>query len=365
MKNKFILKTFIALRNAFILAFTFSFGLVTAYADSLYVTDQEDNTVKRFDANTGKYLGSFVTPEDNGGLVGPRGLVFSNGKLVVVNQNAGEPFAGEILSFNGKSGAFLDAIVPCKEVAPFSRTCDPDAPFLPRGLIRGQGNKLLVANYTSDDSGDFFLPGDVKQFDAETGMYLGSLDTSPFPAASFFPRGLVRGPDGLIYVSITGDQNSGDTLTGKVLRFNPRTGKLVDVFASNEGSGCSQYLHRPEGLVFGPDKRLYVTAFRANGNDTDKVLVFGRNGRCLDQIDLDKIGEPRSYGQALLFGPKGRLFIPITTQGVPDSGMVRRYNVKTKHFDVFIPAKSSGGPIGFPFYLTFRKTDPRTLEYDD
>jgi hypothetical protein len=87
-------------------------------------------------------------------------------------------------------------------------------------------------------------------------------------------------------------------------------------------------------------------------------LIFdGVTRACLHQIDLDQVGQPRAFAQALLFGPKGRLFVPINT-----TGEVRRYDVMTKTFDVFVP---SGGPLQQPWYLSFRETNPRTLKYED
>ena len=44
-----------------------------------------------------------------------------------------------------------------------------------------------------------------------------------------------------------------------------------------------------------------------------------------------------AFGQALLFGPGGKLFLPVTGNG-PDTGSVRRYDVGTKAFDVFVPS---------------------------
>jgi hypothetical protein len=73
---------------------------------------------------------------------------------------------------------------------------------------------------------------------------------------------------------------------------------------------------------------------------------------------------PRSgLAPALLFGPGGKLFVPITGNG-PDMGEVRRYDVNTGTFDVFIPPNASGGPLGSPWYLTFGETDPGTLSYN-
>jgi DNA-binding beta-propeller fold protein YncE len=57
-------------------------GISAARADTLYIGDGNDNTVKRFDADTGTYLGVFVT-SGSGGFHGPRGLIFNqSGNLV-------------------------------------------------------------------------------------------------------------------------------------------------------------------------------------------------------------------------------------------------------------------------------------------
>jgi DNA-binding beta-propeller fold protein YncE len=381
-KNNTKLRSLGVLLGMVLLTLAASFSLITPASadDFLYIGDGGDDSVKRFDARTGNYLGNFVAP-GSGGLEGPRGMIFSKGSLLVVNQNVLEDFAGEILRYRN-NGSFLNALVPCNP--PLQRiTCDPNAPFIPRGLIRGLGNTVLVADLFSIGA-NFQPPGHVKEINAKTGEFIRNFDTTGF-TSPFFPRGIVRGPDGLIYVSVIGsleptDPNF-DNLSGYILRFNPRTGKLVDTFvnnpAGNTGSGCTQHLHRPEGLVFGPDNKLYVTAFRANANDNDKVLVFNRNGSCVDQINLapseSQVGaNGRAFAQALLFGPEGRLFIPINgpVAGVSGpvtsihAGEVRRYNVRTKTFSIFVPSAANGGSLQQPWYLTFGETNPSTLKYD-
>jgi hypothetical protein len=104
-----------------------------------------------------------------------------------------------------------------------------------------------------------------------------------------------------------------------VLRLDPRSRKFVDVVLANPAaspaSGCAGNLHRPEGLVFGPDGKLYVTSFRADANDTDRILIVDvKKHTCVNQILLDQVGQDGAYAQAVLFGPGGDLFVPITDQ---------------------------------------------------
>lgn len=336
---------------------------LSVQADSLYIGDGGDNSVKRFDASAGTFQGNFVAP-GSGGLSGPRGVIFLQGRLLVVNQNALTDDFGEILRYRRNDGAFTDALIPCNP--PLGRlTCNPDGPFIPRGLIRGLGDTILVADLFSQGA-NFQPPGHIKEVSSKTGAFVRNYDTTGFNAP-FFPRGIVRGPDGLIYVSVIGsldpEDPAFDPLSGYILRFNPRSGKLVDTLVSNPADnpslGCTQHLHRPEGLVFGPDNNLYVTSFRANSGDIDRILVFNRKGQCLANktIELDVAGQDRSFAQALVFGPKGRLFVPMN-----NTGEVRRYNVNSKTYDIFVAA---GGELQNPWFLTFGDTNPRTLKYED
>ncbi|HSU31728.1 MAG TPA: hypothetical protein VLJ11_10880 [Bryobacteraceae bacterium] len=327
--------------------------------DILYVGDTADNTIKRFNAGTGSFLdsqaGAFVLP-GSGGLRGPRGIIidpFLGNNLIVVNQNVDLNFAGEILEYSAADGQFIAPIVPCNK--PTGRTCDSNAPFAPRGIVRSSDGRFVVANIGKKEIGS------VAQFD-ETGAFLGNLDFADFTGDSFgeyHPRGVVFGADGKLYVSVVGNLDPNDPhfnpLAGFILRF--QNGTFLDVFASD--STCPA-LHRPEGLVFGPDGKLYVTSFRADTNDTDKVLIFKGAGTCSGKIDLDTVGGVRTYAQALLFGPGGRLFVPIS-----NTGEVRSYDVQSKHFQSFVNAFGgpSGGPLQAPYYLTFGNTDPGTLQY--
>ena len=60
-----------------------------------------------------------------------------------------------------------------------------------------------------------------------------------------------------------------------------------------------------------------------------------------------------------MFGPDGKLFVPITGGDPHTTGTVRRYDVTTKAFHLFI----TSAQLGQPFYLTFSQTDPATLAF--
>ncbi|MGG0658650.1 hypothetical protein [Rummeliibacillus pycnus] len=317
--------------------------------DFLYIGDASDNTVKTFDAATGRFLGSFVASGSNG-LFGPRGLIFDHkGNLLVSNQIPDmTQNKGTVLNYNSQTGAFLRELVHSNE---------PGAPLAPRGIVLSKQNILFVADM-GDFANDVEVPGEVRMYNGNTGVFLGNLNHSGF-SGQFHPRALVIGPDGSLYVSV---RNLPDPVGGSVLRFNPRTGKFLGVFIE---SNAVNDLNRPEGLVFGPDGNLYITSFRKDVKDTDKILIFdGKTGKFLNKIDLDVVGQPRAFAQALLFGPDGKLFVPIQGDG-PDSGSVRRYNVHHHKitFDVFVPPSLGGGPLGEPWYLTFGNTNPATLVY--
>lgn len=331
--------------------------------DVLYLSDVGRNSINRYDAVTGRFLGDFGTCASSGALAGPQGIVNIDGQLYVNNQNIGKDFNGEVLRFDA-NGFFNGALVPCNLDAYPPRTCVSTAPFAPRGLIRGSGRAIYVADVDLREPGS---PGRVIMYDQNTAAFLGNFDTSGF-AAQFFPRGIVAGPDGHIYVSAVGDLTLGETLTGYVLRFDSN-GRFIDVVANSSDTGCATHLHRPEGLVFGPDHLLYITSFRADPSDTDKILVWNTTTkRCSTFVNLNEPSEERAYAQALLFGPNNRLFVPITFGDSP--GEVRRYCLPltngTSGYDTFVAPASDFGradALTAPTFLTFGRTDPATLVY--
>jgi hypothetical protein len=338
-----------------------------AASDFLDVGDGGDNTIKRFDATTGEFLGVFGGQSGNL-LRGPRGLVIDAlSNLWVADQNVLTSKSGAILRYS-PLGDMVGALV---------LSSDKDAPAAPRGMIL-LNSFLYVADFTSapqNKPNKPPIPGRLLKYRPDGGLAAvftpppGTLPTG----AEFHPRAIVEGPDGKLYISNfpSPDPAVQFNLGGQVLRFDPDLGKFDPApFITSKGGptcNCADELNRPEGLVFGPgpDFRLFLTSFVANQTDLDKVVVFQgptgvRPGAFVDHIFLGT-SFGRSFAQALLFGPTGSLFVPIT--GGVSIGEVRRYEVKpkiTSNFDTFVPA---GGPLEMPWYLTFGNTDAATLAY--
>ncbi|MEX3977844.1 hypothetical protein AB4Y45_02550 [Paraburkholderia sp. EG287A] len=316
-------------------------------AQQLFIGDTAPsaNTVQEFNGSSGAYRGVFV-PSGAAGLSGPMGMIYTNGELVVVNQNVNTPYNGEIFRFDGKTGTFIGKLVS---------SSDANAPYAPRGIVRGGPDDAF---YVADIGSDCTSQGNIKVYN-DAGAFLGNLDRSKF-TGGFFPRGLVFGPDGLLYVSVFACPTAlnRDLLAGYVLRFNASTKAFVDVFASNQ---TVPDLHRPEGLVFDKDGNLWITSFQGSSSDSDKILKLnGKTGALLDELVLSTPPAPRAYAQAILFGPGDRLYIPISGGDPTTGGQLRRCNVKTKACDIASPA---GTPLQAPYYLIFKNSDPATLGY--
>jgi hypothetical protein len=315
------------------------------------VGDGGHNTVERFNADTGAHVDTFIKGSKS--LDGPRGMLFDgDGHFLVANQNVNRGKPGEIMEYDAGTGAFVGEVVPFQ---------DANAPFAPRGIVL-KDHVLYVANFTSGntDKAGVAPDGNVARYDATTGQFLGNLAPPTGFPGQFNPRGIAFGPDGKLYVSV---MDSSNLSAGHIVQFDVGAG-TSSIFAANDGDGVNEPgeavdLHRPEGLTFGPDGRLYVTSFRSNANDIDRVLVLdGTTGAQSDSINLDQVGQPRAYAQSIVFGPGGALYVPISGNG-PDTGAIRSYDVTTKSFSNF----EAPGTLTEAWYVTFGSTDPATLAY--
>jgi sugar lactone lactonase YvrE len=318
------------------------------YAD-LFVSNQGANNILRYDERTGEFLSEFI-PAGSGGLGTPDGLIFGpDGNLYV-----GSLLTDSILRYDGITGD------------PLPSAGNSGATFVPSGsggltfgvsgdlgawLVFGPDGNLFVK------SGGITAPpqsSSVLRFDGTTGEFI-DVFVSPGSGGLHGPRALVFGPDGNLYV------NSSDPGPGTVLRYDGTTGAFLDVFVpagSNPfGESGSGY---PRGLVFGPDGNLYVgtTAFQARH---PSVLRYdGTTGAFMDAFVAEGSGG-LFIPTGPLFGPDGNLYLRSTTQGF-GTGAVLRYDGTTGAFiDQFVPYGSGGLASNKAF--AFRNTDPTTLAY--
>jgi hypothetical protein len=313
-----------------------------ARADVLYIGDGGDNKVKRFEVGATGTLDAGFNPT---GFLGPNGLIIDgDNRLLVVNQNVNTHLSGEILAFaTDATGTSLGAIVP---------EADKDAPFVPRGIVLSpSGDDLFVGNFTTAFGKSH---GELLRYDLDSGALLSNDKAKGFQNHGFHPRGIVFGPDGMLYVASPLNFQTG--LGGAVLRFNP-DGSFDKVIIEDAGGPAS--LNRPEGIVFGPDDgNLYVTSFRAAPGDVDSVRIYNpETGEYIRRIDYHNPdnGDLRVSAQAILFGPGGKLFAPLL-----QTGEVRAYDVMTGDYEVFI---EPGTDLINPFFMTFGQTNPSTLAY--
>lgn len=182
----------------------------------------------------------------------------------------------------------------------------------------------------------------VVLFDEQNGQLLGDFIT-PGSGGLVAPDDLNFGSDGNFYVS------SGDTPeTSAILRFDGKTGKFLDVFASGGG------LFRPYGAAFGPDGYLYVSSFLS-----DQILRYdGKTGAFVD-VFASGNGQPGGLNgpNDLLFGPEGSLYVTtegsVAKNGVADfsaglPSQVLRFDLKTKTSTVFVDQPTpSPDSLGF------------------
>jgi len=326
-------------------------------SDILYVGKRQAGPPRRDDVVainlvTKQLIGdSFASHPPN---TAPRGLFFQGGSLNVAFQNAGTPNDGEVLQFNKSTGVFERFLV--------DHTAPSNPPWAPRGAIWIPGNLLVVA-----DMGELCDPahlGFVRIYNYSTGEFLRKFSAE---LDVFRPRGVVYLKGKLYVTSFVNELpgcagEEGLPNLGYISRFDPLTG-FEEVIADH--TTCSD-LHRPEGIVVGPDGNLWVTSFRypdtLESTDVDKILVFNsesETGECIESktIPLWEIGHNRVFTQALVFGSNGDLYISAIIPQQP--GQVKKYNFRTRVFEIVFQ-----GSTGFqPWYLAFKKTDPSSLAY--
>lgn len=240
----------------------------------LFVSAASANSVMRFEATTGSFLGNFVAP-NAGGLGDPQGIAFGPDNHLYVASNS----SNSVLRFNGQTGAFIDV---------FATTDGMSWP----AEINFRGNHLYVSDFAGGATGR------VSRFDAVTGAFVDH-----FAIGTSLADGTSWDAAGDLYVSNYG--------TNSIRKYDGSTGNLIGDFVAPSSGGLSG----PLDNLFLPDGTLLVSSFN-NGI----IKHYDANGAFLGNAITGLAGG----AQGLEIGPDGMLYA-----GDFGQGLINRYDIDT------------------------------------
>jgi sugar lactone lactonase YvrE len=272
-------------------------------ASPLLIGNTKGDNVVVVDRQTGAYVKDFIAP-GAGGLTNPDDLTYGpDGNLYV---SSGTNTGGQILRYNGSTGAFIDI---------FAQGNDMKRPY---GNAFGPDGNLYVASFRSDQ---------ILKFNGTTGAFISVFAKGNGTAAGLLngPNDLLFGPNGKLYVTTQGSVADGlggisYKFNSEVLRYDVATG-VGEVFAQQpaptpNGAGYISLL----GIAFGPDGLLYVTDFGGGIRSYDAAT------KALKQtIDTGKLfgGTTATTVGNLLFTADGNLFAPVFNGNFVTNGIAK------------------------------------------
>ncbi|HEY9296322.1 MAG TPA: hypothetical protein VIQ31_08120, partial [Phormidium sp.] len=279
--------------------------------ETFLVANTRGNNVVRFDAQTGSFLGEFISA-GSGGLFAPDNIILgpdgNNDRISDIYISSGnkpatstEIGASGILRFDGRSGAFIDRFVGDNPNTP---NIDETGGLLrPYGAAFGPDGKLYVSSFLTDQ---------ILRYDGTTGQLIDVFAIgNQQPGGLNGPNGMIFGPDGYLYVTTqgsvarNGEPDFSAGLPSQVLRYDIKTGEgrvIASPKPAPNGNGFVSLL----GLAFGPnDGLLYVSDF---ANDIRKYNV--QNGELLGVISTNYTGTnaTNNFTGGLSFAGDGNVY---------------------------------------------------------
>lgn len=275
------IETFIGNNSGFGTFFPGPAVLPVRRVQDLLIQDVNNDTVLRYDGITGDRIGQFVG-RGAGGLDAPHNPTFGPDGNMYVFSNA--PGAQKVLRFNGQTGAFLDVFVDTGEggfAGSAEMLFGPDGNFYVSSgtqVLRYDSSGNFIDAIGGAGSGldsacgiEFGLDGnlnvydtfdeEMRRFNPVTGNLINVLIA---PSANLVNAcDFDIGPNGDIFIT--------DATLGGVRRFDGTDGSFLGVFATTSSTAAS-------GVTFGPDGNLYVNV---SGN-TDRF--DGQTGQSIDRF---------------------------------------------------------------------------------
>jgi DNA-binding beta-propeller fold protein YncE len=271
-------------------------GVALASPTEVLVTSRANNSILRYDLETGDFLGTFATGT---GLSSPVDVTQGpDGDIYVGNFGS-----SRVTRFDWPTGEYL-------------------------GNFAEHSNMEEIVTIIFHDDKLYAAANDTRRisvFNADTGSFVHDFGNPTMR----YPHDFRFGPDGMIYV--TTSVSSGN----KVQVWDPETRTLVRDFAP------ITEMDYPMSLDFGPDGMLYISDYT-----TKKIERYDwATGEHLDTFLTTEA--PLSH---IEFGPDGKLYACTWTTDITQRS-VERYDATTGEFiDVFIPG---GGVLSEPRGLMF------------
>jgi WD40 repeat protein len=290
---------------------------------ALLVGNTQGNNVVLYDDVTGQFLGNFITA-GSGGLTSPDDLVYGpDGNLYI---SSGSGSSGQILRYNGQTGAFIDVFASGGGLT------------RPYGIAFGPDGYLYVSSFLTDQ---------ILRYDAKTGAFVDVFASgNGLPGGLNGPNDLLFTPSGQLLVStqgsiaVPGDANGDGViepgekvadfsqgLPSQILSYNIATGQstvLVQQPTPLPGSfGFVSFL----GLSLGPNGDLYTSDF-ANG-----IRIYDINtGALKSVIPTNYTSAPGSFSNNFIGNltfTEGRLFTVGFDFTQNNFGAILRYDSNT------------------------------------
>src|SRR5262245_3092084 len=187
----------------------------------------------------------------------------------------------------------------------------------PRGLIFRNPGQLIAVNQ------NFFLtiPGEVLNYNGVTGRPLGALVPATSSHAPFAPRGMVLA-NHTLYVA--DDGNLDGVILGRVARFNSETGAFLGDLQPT-GFTCDFYARAD---VIGPDGLLYVTVRNVAATGGEVMRWDPATGNFLGVFVASDAVNDLNRPEGIAFGPDGNLYVASFRADASDTDKILEFDGK-------------------------------------